>query len=203
MLFFLMSMAGLGGARPVRPVAEWDGFIQGIRQGDDRALGALYDASSRLVYSVVLRIVGNAADADEVVQDVYAQVWRSAGDYATERGSASAWIVMMARSRALDKIRSRATREQRETQLDVVAETHAKEDQPEQAVMKRQARSIIQSAMATLAPEQRQVIEMSFFMGLTHSELAARLGQPLGTIKTRIRLGMNKLRDSLAVGGLA
>jgi RNA polymerase sigma-70 factor (ECF subfamily) len=203
MLLLLMSLAGVGGLRPERSSGDWDPFIKGIAMGDENALASLYDASSRLVYSVVLRMVGNNADADEVVQDVYAQAWRSARDFSLERGSASSWLVMMARSRALDKIRSRGTRSNRETTLEEVANVSSKEDAPESVVMKGQTRSIIRSAMDALVPEQRQAIEMSFFMGLTHSELAEKLGQPLGTIKTRIRLGMNKLRQSLAVGGLA
>jgi RNA polymerase sigma-70 factor (ECF subfamily) len=107
---------------------------------------------------------------------------------------------MLARSRALDRLRSRDSRRQRETALDEVATARSKDEPAEKVVALNQQRSIVRSAMAELAPEQREAIELSFFAGLTHSELAERLGAPLGTVKTRIRLGMIKLRQSLSGG---
>jgi RNA polymerase sigma-70 factor (ECF subfamily) len=185
----------------MRPVdAQWTGYINAAAGGEEHAFARLYDESSRLVYSIAYRVLGNAADAEEVTADVYAQVWRSARDYSAERGSPSTWLVMLARSRALDRLRSRDSRRQRETPLDEASTARSLDEPPEQVVALNQQRSIVRSAMASLAPEQREAIELSFFAGLTHSELAERLGAPLGTVKTRIRLGMIKLRQSLSAG---
>ncbi len=180
----------------------WSQFIQRAARGDQQGLAELYDQSSRLIYSVALRIAGNPADAEEITLDVYSQVWKLARDYTPDRGSPSAWLVMMARSRALDKVRSRVSRSQHETALESAFDAAASGESAEDSAMMSENRRIILQALQELSPEQRQAIELSFFSGLTHSELAERLGQPLGTVKTRIRLGMIKLRTALgAVAG--
>ncbi len=202
-MMLMMSVAGGSGPRPVptRPSdAQWAAYIERAATGEQQALARLYDESSHLIYSVVLRIVGNPADAEEVALDVYSQVWRSASSYSADRGSPSTWMVMMARSRALDRLRSRDTRSRREAPLEEVAEARSSATPPEQSAWENQQRTRIRQAMEDLLPEQREAIEMSFFLGLTHPELAERLGQPLGTVKTRIRLGMIKLRHALGVG---
>jgi RNA polymerase sigma-70 factor (ECF subfamily) len=182
---------------------QWGSYIDLAASGDQQALARLYDESSRLIYSIVVRIVGDAADAEEVTLDVYQQVWRLAGQYNSERGTPSTWLVMMARSRALDRLRWRQGRVRMESGLDEVRDQVSSDNPPELAAWENQKRTRIQSAMGELAPEQREAIQLAFFEGLTHSELAAKLGQPLGTIKTRIRLGMLKLRQSLgAIEGL-
>lgn len=182
--------------------AVWSECIRRAARGDQQGLAELYDHSSRLVYSVALRIASNPADAEEITLDVYSQVWKLAKDYTTERGSPSAWLVMMARSRALDKVRSRISRSQHETTIETAFDAPAAGDSAEESAMMAESRRRIQTAMQELSPEQRQAIELSFFSGMTHSELADRLGQPLGTVKTRIRLGMLKLRTALS-GGVA
>jgi RNA polymerase sigma-70 factor (ECF subfamily) len=200
-MMLLMTLAGGQAPRPA-PVrvadAQWGSYIAAAAGGEQQAFAKLYDESSRLVYSIAYRVLGNAADAEEVTADVYAQVWRSAREYSSERGTPSTWLVMLARSRALDRLRTRDTRRQRETPLDEVSSARSREEPPEEILALKQQRSIVRSAVATLAPEQREAIELSFFGGLTHSELAERLGAPLGTVKTRIRLGMIKLRQSLS-----
>ena len=198
----MMSLPGSFGPRavPLRsPDAEWSDFIERAAAGEQQALAKLYDSSSRLTYSIALRILGNQADAEEVTADVYSQVWRSAKDYSPLRGSPSTWLVMLARSRALDRLRSRATRDRVETALDQVQELRFSGDAPEQAAVLNQRRDKIRQAMSTLGAEQRQAIELAFLSGMSHSELAEKLGQPLGTVKTRIRLGMAKLREALGV----
>jgi RNA polymerase sigma-70 factor (ECF subfamily) len=187
-------------AAPRPADAQWGQYISAAAGGQQEALASLYDESSRLVYAIAFRILGNSADAEEVTLEVYTQIWRHARDYSAERGTPSTWLVMLARSRALDKVRSRDTRRQRETPLEEVAAARSPEDPPEQAALLSQQRSMVRAAMAILAPEQREAIELSFFSGLTHTELAEKLGQPLGTVKTRIRLGMMKLRQVLTAG---
>ena len=171
---------------------------------DESALASLYDQTSSCVYGVALNLLRNAADAEEVTMDVYTQIWRSAGSYSSDRGSVSSWLVMLARSRAIDKVRSRGSRLKHEEPLEpgwsgewasTVADGAAVN--PEQSAVARQQRERIQRALSKLNDEQRKALELAFFGGYTHSELAERLGEPLGTVKTRIRMGMKKLREEL------
>ncbi len=182
------------------PDVLWSHCIQRAAGGDQQGLADLYDHSSRLVYSVALRIAGSPADAEEITLDVYSQVWKLAKDYTPERGSASSWLVMMARSRALDKVRSRVSRAKYETPLETVFDAASPGESAEDSALMSESRRRIRQAMQELNADQRQAIELSFFEGLTHSELAEKLGQPLGTVKTRIRLGMMKLRSALGAG---
>lgn len=190
-----------GGSRPLFRAADvaWADCIQRAARGDQQGLSDLYDQSSRLVYSIVLRITGNPADAEEITLDVYTQVWRMARDYTPDRGSPTAWLTMLARSRALDRVRSKTARGKHEAALDPAFDAVASGQTAEESAMLSESRARIREAMSLLSPEQREAIELSFFTGLTHSELADRLGQPLGTVKTRIRLGMMRLRTALAV----
>lgn len=181
---------------------SWNRYIARIAEGDHAALGSLYDESSGLVYSLALRILGDPADAEETTLDVYLQVWRSASAFDPTRGSAATWLVTLARSRAIDHIRSGASRKKREEVLESFHDLASSEIRPDQATAMDQERQLIRTALEELAPEQKEVIELAFFGGLTHSELAERLGQPLGTVKTRIRLGMMKLRTLLAPLGM-
>ena len=197
-----MSLIG-GGPKPVpfrQAEDDWSVWIAGAARGEQNALARLYDISNRLVYGVALRILGDPADAEEVTLDVYTQVWRTAKEYTADRGAPSSWLIMLARSRALDRLRSRGRRQGRETTLENAPETPASGQPPDEAAYLQQASIRMKQAMATLAPEQRELIEMSFFAGLTHSELAEKLGQPLGTVKTRIRSGMAKLREAMGLG---
>lgn len=191
--------AGLSAAPPlVRPwAAAWNCYIERAAVGDEEALARLYDESSGLVYATALRILRDVADAEEVTLDVYTQIWRTASQFDPRRGSAGTWLIMLARSRALDRMRSMAARKQREAMLEDFGEFRCPAELPDEATVVRQQRERIHTALAALSPEQREAIELAFFSGLSHSELAGRLGQPLGTVKTRIRLGMIKLRQLL------
>lgn len=166
--------------------------------GDQRAFADFYDRTSRLVYSVILRIVANPADAEEVTLDVYSQVWRSATSYNPERGAPATWLIMAARSRALDRVRSRNSRDRHEARLDPSHDAMSQEATADETAWFGQRSRLVRTAIDGLQPEQRQLIELSFFEGLTHSQLAERLNQPLGTVKTRIRLGLNRLRQTLS-----
>ncbi len=197
-----MTMIGGTGPRPapVRPSDDdWTAFVEGAARGDQNSLSRLYDASSRLVYGIALRILGDPADAEEVTLDVFSQVWRSAKDYSRDKGTVSSWLIMMARSRALDRARSRGRRQGRETAIDASVDAVESAAGPEEATFLRLSAVRVRGAISALAPEQRELIELSFFSGLTHTELAERMGQPLGTVKTRIRAGMTKLREAIGV----
>ena len=178
--------------------AHWRVYLARISDGEQPALGALYDESSSLIYSMVLRVLGNVADAEEVTMDVYTQVWKAASGYDTSRGSVTAWMVTLARSRAIDRVRSRASRARKETALPETYDAPSVGNSPEQQTEETQRRHQVMTALATLPADQRQAVELAFYSGLTHSELAERLGQPLGTVKTRIRAGMSRLRELLA-----
>jgi 1-acyl-sn-glycerol-3-phosphate acyltransferase len=176
---------------------RWNQCMERIAQGDGEALGRLYDGTHSLVYGLALRILGDTADAEEVTLDVYSQVWKTAGNFDLYRGTVSAWLVMLARSRAIDRLRAGAARRQREETRGELPDAPASTVSPEEVSLLSQQRRLVRAALDTLAPEQREAIELAFFSGLSHSELASRLGQPLGTVKTRIRLGMMKLRELL------
>jgi RNA polymerase sigma-70 factor, ECF subfamily len=181
-----------GGRSPGRSATDtlWGECIGRAARGDQQGLADLYDQSSRLVYSVAVRIAGNPADAEEITLDVYSQVWRLARDYTPDRGNPSSWLVMMTRSRALDKVRSRVARSQHEAVLETAFDAAAPGESAEQSAMTSEDRNRIQQAMRELSPEQREAIELSFFSGMTHSELADRLGQPLGTVMMRLRTAL-------------
>lgn len=170
-------------------------LIARIAGRDDGALTALYDQTNRQLYGLLLRLIGNAATAEEVLFDVYVQVWKQAARYDAARGTPLAWLITMARSRALDRLRARKD----ETLSGEPAEQNdlVHEAGPEDEVMHAEMRGLVQAALAALPPEQREVIELAYYGGLSQSEIAAKLGQPLGTVKSRARRGMLKLKDLL------
>lgn len=177
-------------------------IIAKVADGDQSALAALYDATSRLVFGLVLRIIGDRSTAEEVLLDVYTQVWRQATSYDLKRGAPLAWLTTIARSRSIDRLRS-SRHDQNKEPLDNVAGLSAGGISPEEATVNSERQQIVRAALDALSPEQREVIELAYYSGLSHSEIALRLGQPLGTVKTRTRLAMMKLRDMLrpAMGG--
>ncbi|MDZ4862750.1 MAG: sigma-70 family RNA polymerase sigma factor [Gemmatimonadota bacterium] len=183
------------------PSRDADLVLQ-VARGDERALGLLYDRFGPVLYAVALRITGEKADAEEVVMAAFAQAWREAPRFDTTRGSAAAWLTMMARSRALDLVRSRARRSR-------ITDTAARDDSsqapamsqgprtPGAALEENERRAAVAAAMSSLSAPQRQALEMAYYDGLSQSEIAEKLREPLGTIKTRMRLGMQKLREAL------
>jgi RNA polymerase sigma-70 factor, ECF subfamily len=178
---------------------ELTALIARVAGGDHDALTEVYDATNRLVYGLLLRILGNAATAEEVLSDVYVQAWRQASRYDERRGGPRAWLVMMARSRALDRLRADGPATRREASLEEApSAASASAGDAERSAAQHELRRIVCAALDFLPPDQREVIELAFYSGLTHTELAARLNQPLGTIKTRLRRGMMRLREALA-----
>ncbi len=177
---------------------RWSELISEVSQGDQAALGRLYDATSRTVYSLVLRIVRNPSAAEEVTLDVYSQVWRLAATYRPERAAPATWLLLLARSRAIDFLRSRIrSSQEREQPIDALAGACHPASDPEQAFWAAARSEVVQAALRKLDAEQREVLELAYFKGMSHSEIAAGTGQPLGSVKTRIRLGMLRLRDLL------
>ena len=177
--------------------SAWKEYVGRAADGDQSGLAALYDESSPLVYSVALRMPGHREDAEEVTLDVYTQVWRTAASYDSSRGTVTGWLVTLARSRAIDRMRARGARMEREQPMVNFFDLEVDTPSPEQESEAGQRRWRVLAALATLAPEQREAIQLAFFSDLTHGELASHLGQPLGTVKSRIRLGMIKLREQL------
>ena len=176
---------------------DWAALIKRVADGDQSALTELYDSTSRLVFGLVLRVVGDRATAEEVVLDVYTQVWRQAATYDTKRGAPLAWIMTIARTRGIDRLRSGKHDFQRKEPLDSIGEARATTASPEENTVMSERRLMVRSALDLLSAEQREVIELAYYSGLSHSEIALKLNQPLGTVKTRTRLGMMKLRDTL------
>ena len=170
--------------------------------GDERAIASLYDRYGGVLYAVAYRITGQRADAEEVVIEAFAQAWREAPRFEPSRGSVGAWLTIIGRSRALDLVRARGRRER-------ITATAAAErpdaapamgdwrSDPAGTVDSAERQARVREALAALSPPQRQAIELAYYEGLSQTEIAERLQEPLGTIKTRVRLGMQKLRDAL------
>ena len=180
-------------------------LVAAMARGDERAASRLYDRHSAVMYGLALRMVGEAADAEEVVLEAFAQAWRDAVRYDTSRGSVVGWLTTIARTRGLDLIRARGRRakmtETAATQLDAPAAMGEGFRSADTMIDEADRATAVATALNGLPDAQRRAIELAFFEGLTHPEVAERLREPLGTVKTRIRLGMHKLRDMLS--GLA
>lgn len=172
--------------------------------GDERALGILFDRHGAMAYGLASAMAHDAADAEEVVAEAFAQVWRSAASFDQTRGSVAAWLATIVRTRALDLLRSQKRRAR------VLDEAAAMSDDgaspalstgapsPDRGVEQGEVGRLVRDALALLPPPQRRVLELAYFGGLSQSEIAAQLSEPLGTVKTRMRAGMEKLRVALA-----
>ena len=171
-----------------------------VASADQGALGELYDATSPTVFGLVRRIVGDFSVAEEVTIDVYTQVWRLASAYSEEKGSPLTWLLMIARSRAIDHLRSRARSvKEQERPIEVAFDLCHPDPDPETAAISGNRQQIVRDVLADLEPEQATVLQLAFFEGLSHGEITARTGIPLGTVKTRIRTGMMRMRELFEV----
>jgi RNA polymerase sigma-70 factor (ECF subfamily) len=170
-------------------------LIKRVLRREELALSVIYDRYSRLVYTIALRITGDREASEEVTQDVFQAVWQAAGSF-QPGGSFAAWLIGIARHRAIDMTRSRRyrARAREETLEEFVPSAAAAHDSQADALV---LRTVIRAAMAELPPAQRQAIELAYYGGLTHVEIAARLGEPIGTVKSRMRLGLTRLRELL------
>ena len=171
-------------------------LVQSIAGGDQLALHALYEMAHRIVFTLILRITANQQTAEELTIDVFHDVWRRAAGYDAANGTVLGWIMNQARSRAIDRLRFESRRKR--TPGDDAQPLDEVAADPRDVLELREQGEALRTALAALTPDERQAIEMTFFAGLSHVEAAARLNQPLGTIKTRIRSGLHKLRHMLA-----
>jgi RNA polymerase sigma-70 factor (ECF subfamily) len=164
---------------------------------DVGAFEQLYDRHSRLVYGLVLRILQQASTAEEVVQDVFLQLWRNAAHYDSSRGSFVPWLCTLARNRALDQLRLKSERQRRREDQPEELPTTVVSPEYEKLIDEKRRAERVRALMASLAPQQKKAIELAYFEGLSHSEIAAALKQPLGTVKSWIRNGLLRLKEGL------
>ena len=171
-------------------------LISKIAKGCESALKKLYDNTISQVYGLAYKIVNNKPDADEVAMDVFKQIWNKAADYQPGRGSPSAWLITVTRSRAIDKIRSDTKR--RTTNEALLNDSVDNSPLPDETSSVREKREFIEKALSKLSPQQRRSIELAYFKGLSQSEISKEMNEPLGTVKSWMRTGMMRLRDILA-----
>lgn len=184
---------------PQPSTSEEAHLLARIAQQDQSALSLLYDRYARVLYSLAFRILGSVEEAEEIVLDVFSQVWKLAGRYDPQRGRVDAWLFMLTRSRSLDRLRSLQRVSKAVESSTEAAKTvpQAQISDPTEDVLISERRDRVLAAMQRLPVEQREVIELAYYEGLTHVEIATKTGKSLGTVKTRIRLGLNKLRQAL------
>jgi len=189
-------------ANPSKPLvseAEWVALVQSVAAGDQGALHGLYERAHRLVFTLIMRITANRETAEEVTLDVFFDVWRRASCYQEASGTVLGWIMNQARSRAIDRLRFEQRRKRVPPQTDDPLPAARIASADDLIAFKQQSQAL-RRALDVLTPDERQAIEAAFFSDLSYAEVAARLNQPLGTIKTRIRSGLHKLREALAEG---
>ena len=183
---------------------DWCGLVQSIATGDQLALHALYERTHRVVFTLIMRIVSNRETAEELTLDVFHDVWRRASAYNPADGTVVGWIMNQARSRAIDRLRFERRKKRVNPETNHAPTTTSagapidSDDSYDDMLDFRQQGRLLRNALTILTPEERTAIETAFFGELTYAEVAARLDQPLGTIKTRIRSGLLKLRQALA-----
>lgn len=191
-------------ARSSRPISVRDraelAVLRRMAAGDERALAELHDRWARSVHAAVLRLVGDPEAAEEIVEATFWQAWQQASRYEPARGAVSTWLVTIGRSRALDLLRSRRrSREDLFVSTRALADIPAPTGDPALQAEAHERRRFVRLALSDLPPEQRQVLELSYFAGLSQAEIADRTGLPLGTVKTRSRLAIRKLRTTLEI----
>ncbi len=197
---FLVAYPAVVTASSARVAPRWDDLddarlVDAMSRGDRDALAALYDRHSGLMYGVARRMLRDPQAAEDVVQDVVLEAWRRASTYSSARGSVRTWLMMRLRSRALDRIRSAPARREVAVE-DPRAVAVASADDPQLGVDRARVREVL----ATLPPDQRQVLELAYFRGLSSREIAVQVGTPVGTVKSRTRAGLEKLRAVMGEG---
>ena len=178
------------------PEREWVALVQAVAAGDQAALHALYERTHRLVFTLVMRIGGNRESAEELTLDVFHEVWRRASRYDPANGTVLGWIMNLARSRAIDRVRFEQRKKRVAPGADGSDAEMTSSDSQDVLMAREQARAL-RAALVVLTADERRVIEAAFFGELTHAEVAASLNEPLGTVKTRIRSGLLKLRRAM------
>jgi RNA polymerase sigma-70 factor (ECF subfamily) len=185
-------------ARPGKrlvPEEEWAALVRRIAAGEQAALYALYDRAQRPAFTLAVRITGSRETAEEVTLDVFHEAWSRAGAYDAKNGTVLGWIMNLARSRSIDRVRFERSKKRLPAGVEI--DEPAESPDPRELLELAQRGEVLRAAMAVLTPDERLAIQYAFIAGLTHAEVAARLDQPLGTVKTRIRSGIDKLRRQL------
>ena len=175
---------------------EWLQLVRAVANGDQRALHSIYEQTHRIVFTLIVRITANQETAEEVTLDVFYDVWRKASTYDPANGSVVGWIMNQARSRAIDRLRFDQRKKRVNAYSDSLQPTADIID-PQQACLFEEQSRLLRNALGVLTPEERNTIETAFFSELTYEETARKLNEPLGTVKTRIRSGLGKLREAL------
>jgi RNA polymerase sigma-70 factor (ECF subfamily) len=182
----------------LRSESDLQPLLLRLRAGEQSALGELYDLTIGKVYALALAVLRSREDAEEVACDTYAQAWQQAARFDAERATVIGWLLMICRSRALDRLRQRRARQSdAHVPVDEAGELHADEESPEQFLARLQEGSKVHAALAQLSPERQRMVQLAFIEGLTHQEIAARTGIPLGTVKSHVRRALLELRDAL------
>ncbi len=184
--------------------ADDEALMLSINQGVERAMEVLYQRYARYAYTLAYRILRDSAAAEDIVQDAFLAVWRKANSYKEQHGSVRSWLQAIVHHRAIDRVRSNGYRDQHFTRLEQEHEQELLSEQPEvwEEAWQRQQAQFIRGALAQLPLEQRQVIELGYFGGYTHTEIAERWNIPLGTVKGRMRLGLQKMKQLLREQGM-
>ena len=173
-------------------------LMQGLLRRDVSAFEEIYERHSRIVYSLVVRILRHGSTAEEVVQDVFLQLWRNSSQYHAHRGPFIPWLLTLARNRALDQLRLKGERQRRrEDQTEELPQVTTAAPEYERALDEKRRAERVRSLMSSLPAAQKKAIELAYFEGLSHSEIAAALNEPLGTVKSLIRNGLLRLKESL------
>ena len=188
---------GRSSSAAVRDLADED-LMQLVRRGDARAFEVLYDRHAGVAFSLAYRMVGTRASAEEVVQDGFLALWRSGARYDRARGSVRTWILGIVHNRAIDALRRGTVHDRRRASDEGLEERFAAAERTDVEVARRDEAREVRPALATLPEDPQKVIELAYFGGFTHTEIAQMLGQPLGTVKGRMRLGLDKMRAQLS-----
>ena len=181
---------------PTQPVPD-SVLMERMLSGDEAALSTIYDRYSAMLFGALLRILRDQQAAEEVLQDLFLQLWRNAARFDPSRGSLPAWLLVSGRNRAISRLRGRASRELLEETEGLFADTFLSPQNIEEEVSRMELRQRLTTALLALPAEQRQAVELAYFEGLTQSEIASRTGSPLGTVKTRVRTAMQSLKQIL------
>lgn len=181
---------------PMQPVPD-STLIERMMAGDEGALSAIYDRYSAMLFGMLVRILRDEQAAEEVLQDIFMQLWRNAAQFDAQRGALSSWLLVIGRNRAISRLRGKASREVLEEEDGDYANVFVSAQNLEDEASRAQLRNNITAALGSLPAEQRQAVELAYFEGMTQSEIASRTGAPLGTVKTRVRTAMQSLKQIL------
>ena len=184
-------------AADIRNLADEE-VMQLVGEGSPRAFELLFDRHGGAAFSLAYRMVGDRVAAEDISQEAFLSIWRSRMRYDSARGSVRTWVLGIVHNRAIDALRRGASYERRREQLDVVEERHEAPERTDVEAARREEARSVHSALDALPPDQRRTIELAYFAGFSHSQIAELLDEPIGTIKGRMRLGLGKLRDQLA-----